>query len=184
MLKGIAVIAAALAAPVAAQGIFDNIVNKPSIAWQLYGANQSGKEVPASKEVPGGYAVRVAVTAPAPNAYDVGATLASVKPIAKGDKVVTMVFLRAPDVAAGSTIPVPIGISESNPPYTPIANETVQIGPTWKRYFAAGVAPKAFPAGQARIALQLGGAKQVLELGPGFLMDPGAGFDTASVPRN
>ena len=60
----------------------------------------------------------------------------------------------------------------------------MQVGPAWKRYFATGVSPKAFAAGKARIAIQLAGAKQVVEMGPAFLLDLGPGFDTTKLPHN
>jgi hypothetical protein len=181
--KAVLIAAAALAAT-SAQGkdLFDSMINQPGLGWSLYGPNQSAKQVSAPSDVPGGAAVRVTVTKPGANPYDVGATYPNTKPIAKGDTVVTMVFMRAPDAGDGKTIPIPLGISEANAPYTQIANETVQVGPTWKRYFVAGVAPKTFRAGEARISVQL--AEQVVELGAAFLMDPGPGFDTSTLPRN
>lgn len=179
--------AAVLAAgPLAAQGkgLFDNLVNQPGLGWVLYGSNESAKQVTAPNDVPGAAAVRVTVTAKGANPYDSGAIYASDKPVAQGDTLVMMVYLRAPNVAEGSTIPIPIGIGATDAPYTPVVEQTVQVGPTWKRYFAAGVAPKAFGPGRARIAVQLAGAKQVVELGAAFLMDPGPGFDTAKLPPN
>lgn len=171
------------AAP-AVKGIFDNVVNKPGIGWGTYGANMTAKQVAAPSELPGGAAVRFTVSAAGAHPYDTAAFYASTKPIAKGDTVVTMLFLRAPNATDAAPLSIPIGISEAAAPYAQIANETVQVGPTFKRVFVAGVSPKDFAPGQARIVVQLAGAKQVVELGAAFLLDPGAGFDASKLPRN
>lgn len=69
-------------------------------------------------------------------------------------------------------------------PYPQITGETVNVGAGWKRYFVSGVSNQAFAAGKARIGIQLAGAKQVIEVGPAFLLDLGAGFDRSKLPHN
>ena len=170
-------------APPAGGTIFDKAINKPGIGWEIYGANQTAKQV-AATDVPGGAAVRVQVNRAGTNPWDVGAAYPSVKPVAAGDTLLVMVYLRAPDAKDGDGHPVPIGASEADAPYTPIADQTVTVGPVWKRYFAAGVSPKALAAGKARISIQLAGAKQVVEVGPAFLFDMGPHFDMAKLPHN
>lgn len=177
-------IAAALAQPPAAPpSIFEKAVNRPGIGWQLYGDNQTAKQV-AADDVPGKAAVRVQVSKAAAHPWDVGATYPTMKPIAAGDTLLVMVYLRAPNAKDAGETSIPIGASEADAPYTPFADETVRVGPAWKRYFASGIAPKAFAAGKARIALQLGGAKQMIEVGPAFLFDLGAGVNRATLPHN
>ncbi|MDP9108651.1 MAG: hypothetical protein M3N23_06245 [Pseudomonadota bacterium] len=179
----VAPLAAALAQVPAGSSIFDKAINRPGIGWSIYGANQTAKQVPAA-EVPGGAAVRVEVRRAGANPWDVGGAYPTVKPIAAGDTLLVMLYLRAPDTKEGDSAPVPIGASEADAPYTPIADQTVKVGPVWKRYFAAGVSSKGFAAGKARIAIQLGGAKQVVEVGPAFLFDMGPGYDMAKLPHN
>ena len=171
------------AAPATVGSIFDKAVNKPGIGWEVYGANQSAKQV-AAADVPGGGAVRVQVTRAGEHAWDVGAGYPSVKGIAAGDTILVMVFLRAPDAKTGAGVPLPISAGESDAPYTTITNENVQVGPAWKRYYASGIAAKSLPAGKARISLQLGGAKQVIEMGPAFLLDLGPGVALSKLPHN
>ncbi|PCD02791.1 hypothetical protein COC42_11785 [Sphingomonas spermidinifaciens] len=163
--------------------IFDKAINNPGLGWEVYGPNQKAKEVPAA-EVPGGNAVRVQVAKAGANPWDAGANYPAVKPVAAGDTLLVMVFLRAPDVPAGSTVPIPISAGATEPPYTAVATETVQVGPTWKRYYASGVAKEAHAAGKARMSVQLAGAKQVIEMGPAFLLNLGQGVDPATLPKN
>lgn len=162
---------AAMQAP-QTDSIFDKAINQPGIGWSLYGRDQKAKEVPAA-DVPGGNAVRVAVTRKGANRWDSGATYPTIKPVAAGDTLLAIVYLRAPDAKAGETVAVPIGAGGADAPYTPIAAETVQVGSVWKRYYAAGVSGAAYAAGKARISIPLAGAKQVLEIGPAFLLDLG-----------
>ena len=176
--------APAQTAPAAQPSIYDRAVNAPSLNWQIYGANQTAKQVAATADVPGGQAVRVSVAKAAAHPYEVGATQDTDKPIAAGDTLFLVITLRAPAAKDGAGVVIPIGASEAQAPYTPISTETVQLGPTWKRYYATGVATRAYPAGKARIALQLGGAKQVVEMGPAFLLDLGPGFDRSKLPHN
>jgi hypothetical protein len=178
-------VAAAMAQtpPAAGGSIFDKAVNAPGIGWSVYGPNQTARQVPAA-EVPGGAAVRVQVNHAGAHPWDVGAGYPTIKPIAAGDTLLVMVYLRAPDAKPDAGASVPIGAIEADPPFTSIAGETVKVGSGWKRYFAAGVASKAMAPGKARISLQLAGAKQVVEVGPAFLLDLGPGFDVAKLPHN
>ncbi len=163
--------------------IFDKAINQPGIGWSLYGPDQKAKEVPAA-DVPGGNAVRVAVTRKGANPWDTGATYPTIKPVAAGDTLLAIVYLRAPDAKDGETVPVPIGAGGADAPYTPIAAETVQVGSAWKRYYASGESAAAYAPGKARISIQLAGAKQVLEIGPAFLLDLGPGIDASKLPKN
>ena len=174
---------AAPAAPSPGTTIFDKAVNQPGIGWTLYGDGQTAMQVPAT-DVPGGGAVRIQVGRAGSHPWDIGATYPTVKPIASGDTVLVMVYLRAPNAKDGAAVAVPIGATGADAPYTQIAGETVQVGAAWKRYFAAGPSSQSFAAGKARIAIQLAGAKQVLEVGPGFLFDLGPGFDATKLPHN
>lgn len=172
------------ATPAPAQSsIFDKAINQPGIGWGVYGPNQSAKQVPAA-EVPGGAAVQVKVSKAGVNPWDVGATYPTIKPIAAGDTLFVMVFLRAPDAKDGATVPIPVTIGGTDAPYPQIAAETVNVGATWKRYYVTGVSAQAFAAGKARISVQLAGAKQVIEVGPAFLLDLGPKFDVSKLPRN
>ena len=171
-------------APAPAQSsIFDKAINQPGIGWGVYGPNQSAKQVPAA-DVPGGAAVRIQVNRAGANVWDVGATYPTIKPIAAGDTLFVMLFLRAPDAKDGATVPIPVTIGGTDAPYPQIAAETVNVGATWKRYYVTGVSAQAFAAGKARISVPLAGAKQGIEVGPAFLLDLGANFDRSKLPRN
>jgi hypothetical protein len=165
-----------------AGNIFEKAINQPGIGWTFYGPDHKAREV-AAAELPGGHAVRVAVARKGANPWDIGALYPTIKPVAAGDTLLTVVYLRAPDVKEGETLTVPIGAGGADAPYTPIAAETVQVGSAWKRYYAAGVSTAAYAPGKARILIHLAGAKQVVEMGPAFLLDLGQGVDPAKLPK-
>ncbi len=56
--------------------------------------------------------------------------------------MLVMVFLRAPGATDAAPVTIPVGAGGSEAPYTPIATEPVQVGPSWKRYYVSGVATK------------------------------------------
>ena len=99
--------------------IFDKAVNEPGIGWKLYGPDQSAKQVPAT-DVPGGNAVQVKVSRAGANPWDSGASYPTIKPIAAGDTMLVMVYLRAPGATDAAPVTIPIGAGGSEPPYTPI----------------------------------------------------------------
>lgn len=169
--------------PPAGGGILDRAINEPGIGWTLCGPNQSGKQV-AATGVPGDAAVRVTVKRAGANPWDSGALYPTTKPIATGDTILVAVYLRAPDAKPGETVSVPLGATGAQAPYTSIAQGTVAVGPEWKIHYASGVAPEAFAAGKAQAAVQLAGAKQVIELGAAFVLYFGQGHDPAKLPKN
>lgn len=195
-----AVIGLLVASPVAAQtaaptpapaartaetpDILQKAVNIPGANWSFYGPNQTSRGVKAA-DVPGGQAVRVTIAAKGANPWDVGADSPIQKPIAAGDTILVAAYLRAPTVKDDATTPITfLGAVDAAPPYTPLANTAIDVGKTWKLYYASGKAAKAFAPGAARVTLHLANAKQVIELGPVFVFDFGPGYDPAKLPKN
>jgi hypothetical protein len=173
------------AAPSAAAqpSIFDKAVNAPGIGWNPYGPNQTARQV-AAAEVPGGAAAsRSRSHAPGP----IHGTAASPIRRSSRSRRATRCWSWsscAPDATDAAPVTIPVGMGGSEPPYTPIATEPVRVGSTWKRYYVTGVANQAYAAGKANISVQLAGAKQVIEVGPAFLLDLGPGFDRSKLPHN
>ena len=177
MIRTAFVLAAAsmsLAVPAMAQtapaggGLLDKAVNQPGTSWTFYGDKYKAKAIKAAG-IPG---------------EDIGATSATVKPVQANDALLLAVYLRAPDAAEGQTIDLPIGIGEAAAPYGVVAQDVARVGSGWKLYYASGRAAKAYAPGAIRATVHLAGAKQVVELGPVFLLDMGASQDPAKLPHN
>lgn len=164
--------------------ILDRAINTPGSNWAVYGAGQTSK-MGKTTGVPGNEAMHVVVTAQGAHPWDVGALSPIQKPIAAADVVLVAVYLRAPELADGATAPIAfLGATASDAPYDTIAGQAVTITKNWKLYYASGKAPKAFAAGTARVSVQLAAAKAVVELGPVFVLNFGANYDTWKLPQN
>lgn len=171
------------AAPAAKPGILDKAINQPGTNWQVYGAGQKSK-MGATTGVPGNQAMHVEVTAKGANPWDVGALSPIQKPIGAGDAVLVAVYLRAPQLKEGETTTLSfIGATEAAAPYTTIAAAQAAVGREWKLFYASGKASRAFAANAARVTVHLAGAKQVVELGPVFVLDFGPDYDPAKLPK-
>ena len=186
---GLATVFLCVAAPALAQtapaggGLLDKAVNQPGTSWSFYGDKYKAKAAKAPG-IPGEEGVHVTIAAKGANPWDIGATSATVKPVQANDAMLLAVYLRAPEAPEGQTIDLPIGIGESAAPYGVVAQEVAKVGPGWKLYYASGRATKAYAPGAIRANVHLAGAKQVVELGPVFLLDMGANQDPAKLPHN
>lgn len=176
--------APAAATPASAGGLNDKMINNPSVPWIAYGTNQ--RAVVLDKEGPKGYPMtRVTVTSKGANPWDAGVIVPLPKPIAAGDVLYLAVYLRAPELKDGETIPMPfIGITTSAPPYTTLAVDHAVITNQWAQYYATGKAAQALAAGGTQASVHLAGDKHVIDVGPLRVFDLGPNFDTSRLPRN
>ena len=171
-------------APAASGNVLDRAINLPGTNWSIYGPNQKTK-MGTAKGVPGEQAMRVEITAKGANPWDVGAISPIQKAIAAGDTVLVAVYMRAPNLKEGETADISfLGATEAAEPYGNIAAGSVTINNQWKLYYASGKSPKAYAPNTARVTAHLANAKQVVELGPVFVLDFGPNYDPAKLPKN
>lgn len=169
--------------PAPKSDILEKAINQPGTNWQVYGAAQKAK-MGKTDGVPGNQAMRVEVTAKGANPWDGGAISPIQKPIGAGDAVLVAVYLRAPALKEGETTTISfVGATDGAAPYATIAAAPAAVGRAWKLYYASGKAPRAFAANSARVTVHLAGAKQVVELGPVFVLDFGPDYDVAKLPK-
>ena len=167
-----------------ADDIMKKAVNKPGTNWSVYGATQTTKSL-KDDGVPGGEVLRVTVSAKGANAWDVGGASPIQKPIAAGDTILVAMYLRAPELKDGQTAAIPfLGAGGASAPYERIVSTGVTITKDWKLYYASGKAPKDVPGGTAKAAIHLAADKQVIDLGPIFVLDFGQNYDPAKLPKN
>lgn len=167
-----------------ADDIMKKAVNKPGTNWSVYGATQTTKAL-KDDGVPGGEVLRVTVSAKGGKPWDVGGASPIQKPIAAGDTILVAMYLRAPELKAGETASIPfLGAGGASAPYEPIVSTGVTITKDWKLYYASGKAPKDVSGGTANAAIHLAADKQVIDLGPVFVLDFGQNYDPAKLPKN
>jgi hypothetical protein len=160
------------AAPAAAQDdISKQIINVPSpAAFTIYGLPEKPK-VRKDPAVQGGQALRVAVPAKGATPYAVGLSAPVTKAVKKGDKLVLAFWARF-DKAEGASVSIAnAAVQLATAPYTAAFGKPVDIGPDWKLYSVEGVADRDYAAGELAVAMHLATGKQVIDLGPIFLLD-------------
>lgn len=173
MMKAMLIAVAAIAAPVAstaiAQGAGDQMLNTPSVNWNVYGPGQTHK---ARKDaaVQGGGAVRVTIPAKPANMWDIGASTTIEKPIRKGDKLIFAFWVKLVSGGTDGKSTLAAHIQQNSAPFAPIVSGQVEITPEWKLVHVRGIAAADHAAGSANAALSLGGAAHTFDLGPAFIM--------------
>ncbi|HEY0413356.1 MAG TPA: hypothetical protein VGD66_09450 [Allosphingosinicella sp.] len=177
----IVALAAALAAPAGlraeagADDILDKVINvPPPSAWRIDGLRDRPK-VRTDSSVQGGKALRVEIPGKGADPWAVSAANPVEKPVKAGDKLILAFWARleiGEDGAAAATLPHN-GVQLAAAPYTAVFAGPVTIGPEWKMYEVRGKADRDYAGGQLNVVLHLATAKQVIDLGPVFLLDMG-----------
>ncbi|MBO9558590.1 MAG: hypothetical protein J7515_08390 [Caulobacter sp.] len=193
ILAAVAALGLSAAAPVvtqaaepAAQGIMKYAINKPSTAWNVYGAGQTNAPV-KDKAVTGGAGVRVQVNAPTPNTpWDSGAGQAVNGKIAKGDIITIAFWAKAEPVDGGpATANISsVRVQRATSPWAGIVEGKVAVTDgEWRIYTVSGRAGMDAEQGGAGVSLHLGSAKQTVVLGPLFVLDFGANYDPSMAAK-
>lgn len=160
------------AAPAAAQSdAARQLINEPSPgAFTVYGLPEKPKPR-KDAGVQGGQALRVVVPAKGANPFAVGLSVPVKKAVKKGDKLLLAFWARFDKAEGPSVTLANVSVQLSSAPYTGFFGQSVEIGPAWKMYSVEGTADRDYAAGQLAIAMHLATGKQVIDLGPIFLLD-------------
>ena len=164
---------AILAPPAAAQdAMADRLVNDPRVeALRPYG-QPIAPAVRSDKGVQFGKALRVRLKGDK-DFWRVGVTTPLLKPVRKGDRIVIAFWARASETENGAPGKIGRVQLEATPVIRTIFEQAFEIGPEWKMYQLKGVADRDYAAGALNAAMHLDAAKQVLDLGPLFVLDYG-----------
>jgi len=176
-LGGAAVLAAGATSAWADDDIAQKIINLPSPAQFRVDGTGAPSEVRSDSTVQGGKALRVHVPGKGVNEWDVSVAVPIVKPVKAGDKIVLAFWARLIEGENGATTTVlPYNaVQMAGPPYTPLFGGPVTIGADWKLQSVTGNASKDFKKGELNVALHLATGRQVVDIGPVFVLDLGQG---------
>lgn len=167
--------AAALPTAVVAQaagGMADRIINDPRVpALRPYGLNFP-PQVRTDGGVQFGAAMRFVLAGHA-DFWRIGVTTPTLKPVRKGDRLVIAFWARATGTPNGAPGKIGRVQLEATPVIRTVFEQSFEIAPAWKMYQLRGVADQDYPAGALNAALHIDAAKQVLDLGPVFVLDYG-----------
>jgi hypothetical protein len=161
----------------AADDIVNKIINVPAVAaWRIDGITK--KPAPRSDErVQGGKAVRVAVPGRNEQPWAISASNPIEKPVKAGDTLVLAFWARlekGEGGAAEASLPSN-SVQLARPPYTALFGGPATVGAEWKLHEIRGKADKDYAAGDLNVSLHLATGKQVIDLGPVFVLDLGPG---------
>jgi hypothetical protein len=165
--------------PVAAQApgqaaptMADRLVNDPRVdSLRPYGQAIS-PVVRADKDVQFGKMLRFSLKGHI-DYWRIGVTTPTLKPIRKGDRIVIAFWARATGTANGAQGRIGRVQLEATPVIRTIFEQPFDVGPEWKMYQVKGVADQDYQPGQVNAALHIDAARQVLDLGPVFVLDYG-----------
>jgi hypothetical protein len=155
-----------------APSMADRIVNDPRVeALTPYGLNLPAV-VRTDKSVQFGKALRVPLKGHA-DFWRIGVVTPVVKPVRKGDQIVIAFWARAVETDNGAPGRIGRVQLEATPVIRTVFEQSFEIGPDWKMYQMKGVADRDYPPRALNAALHLDAARQVLDLGPVFVLDYG-----------
>ena len=169
----------AITAPAAAQqaedDIFKKLINVPHPnAYRVDGLRDKPKPR-SDQNVQGGKALRVDVPGKAANAWAVSVAVPVNKPVKAGDKLVLAIWARlekGENGATSTTLPYN-AVQMSKATYTALFTGPLTIGPEWKLQEIQGKANADYPADALNVSIHLATAKQVVDIGPIFLLNMG-----------
>ena len=156
----------------ASPSMADRVVDDPRVeALSPYGLNLP-PAIRADKKVQFGKALRVPLGGHA-DFWRVGVTTPVLKPVKKGDDILIAFWARAEKTENG--VPGKIGRVqlEATPLIRTIFEQSFELGPEWKMYQLRGTADRDYAPRQLNAALHLDAAKQILDIGPVFVLDYG-----------
>jgi len=162
----------ALTANAQTGGSADRIINDPRVpSLTPYGLNMPPK-VRDDKDVQFGKAMRIPLTGHA-DFWRIGVISPTLKPVRKGDQIVIAFWARATGTRDGAPGRIGCVQLEATPVVRAIFEQPFDIGPEWKMYQLKGTADADYPPGKLNAALHIDAAKQVLDIGPVFILDYG-----------
>lgn len=172
MALSLAAAAPAATPPTSSAGdLTDRIVNDPRpVAFRAYGLRIPPR-VRDDKSVQFGKALRVPVPRAEQQDWRVGVTLPVLKPIKSGDKVVIAFWARAHETEGGAPGKIArVQLELATPPHRALFAQPVVVGSQWRMHQVAGVADSDYAPMSLNAAMHLAAAKQVIDIGPVFIL--------------
>jgi len=160
-----------VAVPATAQRA-DRIINDPRVpALVPYGLNLL-PQVRDDKAVQFGKALRLPLKGHS-DFWRIGVITPTLKPVKKGDQIVIAFWARATGTEAGKPGKIGRVQLEATPVVRAIFEQSFEVGPEWKMYQLKGVADQDYAPGRLNAALHVDATKQILDVGPVFVLNYG-----------
>lgn len=158
-LAGVAIAAALLASAALAQ-----TADKPLkvSTGKAYGSMQTSAVI--TDPMVDGKVLRVAVTESGQKPWLAGINSMVGEKVKAGTKVKATLWLRVSTPEPGKPAEVQVGIQDSDPPRTEWAKRKLTLTERWAPYVIEAVVPRDMAAYKISISLQVGGAKQTVDV--------------------
>lgn len=154
------------------QGATDRIINDPRVpSLTPYGLNLP-PQIRSDKGVQFGKAMRIPLSGSA-EFWRIGVITPTLKSVKKGDRIAVAFWARAVETQGGAPGVIRRAQLEVAMPVRALFEKSFDIAPEWKMYQFSGTADQDYAAGKLNAALHLDGAKQVLEIGPVYILNYG-----------
>lgn len=142
------------------------LINDPTrLDWAVQGANVKSEGV-TDPAVTGGVARRFEVAAASPEAWEVQALVPLLGDIQRGETVTIGFWARATDAATTDGMgELGIRFQQNREPWPGFGDTTLRLGPEWKWHEVSAVSNIRIPRRDAIVTLQLGSARQTVEIG-------------------
>lgn len=150
--------------------ISKNLVNDPNEGWTIYGP-QTNKRI-KDANVQGGAAIEVVIPHAGGNNWDAASQVNITKKVSKGDKIVAAAYLKTKDTGASATLHMRLQVNSA--PYSAYGEQDVTITSDWQLYSLEATADQDYAANSTVLVIHLNTAKQIIDLGPAFVLDMGA----------
>lgn len=141
------------------------LANDPArIDWPVYGPG-TAVQTRRGDAIPGGGALEVTIPAKGATPYANGINVPLTRAVRQGDDVV--VSFQARTVSAGTADgngTVAVRFQQNAAPYAGFGDSVLAIGREWKLYEVTAKASRDLAKGEGAVGLQLGGAKQTLQI--------------------
>lgn len=162
------------ATPAAAQDatMAERLRNDPRVQAHMPYGQPIAPEVRSDKGVQFGKALRFRLGGSA-NFAGIGMVSPLLKPVKKGERIVVAFWARAVSTEGGAPGKIGRVQLEATPVIRTIFEKGFEITPEWKMYQVSGIADQDYAPRALNAALHLNSAKQVLDIGPVYVLDYG-----------
>lgn len=151
-----------------------------AISYEFYGNVSKAKTI-KDNSIAGGEAVKVKISGVGTDPWSAGANVPTQLATKKGDVLAAIVYARASELPEGQVRAVmPIHIQQQGGSYKQYGSAQANLTKEWGRFVVYGALDQDFKDGEVGAALHLATGKQVIELGPVYIMNMGPGAVDAS----
>ena len=146
------------------------LLNDPAArTWSTHGF--AAPPEPITAGIPGGVATQFTVGAKSTNVWEASAGVPIGDAVAPGDPLIVAFIARtiAADTPDGKAI-IGVRVQQNVAPYDGFADHAIAVGANWGFFQLKTTAKMALPKGGGEVTLQLAGAKQIVEIGPVYVI--------------